>query len=188
MRVEVLLALWLGVPAGLAAQSPEQASPRVWKVGSEIDVLPYVLKGYYGSAFAGMQAWRLRVVASRSTIPSFLVASGYTEKRSDAYALLGDLFYGAGRQKQTGMWVGGGGEYWRSRIRTTATPAFAYYDNFMLTAGGGYVWRFSRHFYLNPWSGGHFTVGGARNIKVSGETYTQPIFTPELSVKLGISF
>lgn len=58
----------------------------------------------------------------------------------------------------------------------------------MLTAGADYVWRFSRHCYLNPWAGGHFVVGGSRQIPVSGKMYQQPWFTPEVSVKFGFSF
>jgi hypothetical protein len=182
------MALGLGVPPWLAAQEPQKAAPSHWKFGSEADALPYLLKGYYGSAFAGRDEWRVRAIASRSTMPSFLVASGFTEKRSDAYALIGDLFYGSKRKMQEGLWAGGGAEYWQSRIRADGSPVFAHYDNVMLTAGGGYVWKFSRRFYLNPWSGGHFAVAGSRKILVGGKTYKQPVFTPELSVKVGFTF
>ncbi len=61
-------------------------------------------------------------------------------------------------------------------------------QNYMLTAGGGYVWKFSRHFYLNPWVGSHFVVANRRDIPVSGKIYQQPVFTPEASIKLGFTF
>jgi hypothetical protein len=182
------VALALGLPTCYAADVQKQSDPGAWKFGSEIDLLPYVTKGYYGSAFMGHNGWRFRGVAARSTTPSCLVTNGFKEKRTDAYALLVDRFFGTRRQKLEGFWIGGGGEYWRNRIRTEASPEFAHYNNFVLTAGGGYVWKFSRHFYVNPWAGGHFVAAGERKIQVSGKTYEQPVVTPEASVKFGFTF
>jgi hypothetical protein len=159
-----------------------------WSFGSEIDALPFVSKGYYGSGFVGHNGWRFRDVVARSTVPSFMVSDGFKDKRTDAYALLADRFVGAKRQKLEGLWVGGGAEYWRNRIRTEDTTAYANYHDFMLTAGAGYVWKFSKHFYLNPWVAGHVAIAGERSILVSGKTYKQPVFTPEGSIKLGFTF
>jgi hypothetical protein len=157
------------------------------KVGAELDVLPFATGGYYGSVFVG-DAWRLRAVAARSAIPSFLVTSSFEKKRTDAYALLADRFIGSRRAKMEGLWVGGGGEFWRSRIRQEHTTAMTYYNNFLLTGGVGYVYKLSNHFYVNPWGAAHMVVAGDRKINVSGRTYTQPRFTPEVSVKLGFVF
>jgi hypothetical protein len=99
-----------------------------------------------------------------------------------------DRFFGAKRRQLEGLWIGGGLEYWRNRIRTDASPAFAEYQNYVSTTGAGYVWNLSRHFYLNPWAGGHFVVAGKRDVPVAGTIYKQPLFTPEASVKIGISF
>jgi hypothetical protein len=162
--------------------------PCKWSYGGEIDALPFLMRGYYGSGFVARDGWKLRVVAARSTMPSFMISDGFRDKRADAYALLADRFVGARRQKLEGAWIGGGGEYWRNRIRTKNAPAYATYHDFMLTVGGGYVWKFSRHFYLNPWAAGHLAVDGERNIPVSGKTYKQPVFTPEGSIKLGFTF
>lgn len=181
-------ALWLCLPVCLPAQNLEGPNLRTWKIGSEIDLLPYALKGYYGSLVAGQNYWRVRAIATRAPEPSFLVTSGFKEKRSDAYALIGDYFLGSKKEQQEGFWAGGGAEYWHSRIRAEASSTFAHYDNVMLTAGGGYVWKLSQHCYLNPWSGGHFVVAGKRDIDVSGVIYKQPVFTPEASVKVGIRF
>ncbi len=185
--VTTLAFVW-GMPAGLAAQMPEQTPSGAWKFGTEVDVLPYVMKGYYASAFAGRDATRLRMVIARSDMPSFMVKDGFKDKRSEAYALLADHFFGAHRKQMQGMWVGGGGEYWRNSIRTDASPALAHYNNTMLTLGGGYAFRLSRHVYVNPWAAGHLVVGGNRSIPVSGETYVQPRFTTEASIKVGFIF
>lgn len=175
--------------AVVAAQSNTATNaPRAWRLGTELDALPYLTKGYYGSLIAVHSDWRLRGVAARSTMPGFMVSSGYKDKRTDAYALLADRFVGPNRSQQKGPWAGGGVEFWRNRIRRKGSPDYSHFNNTVLTVGGGYVWRLSPHLYLNPWSGAHFVVGGNRDIAVSGTTYKQPIFTPEASVKFGITF
>jgi hypothetical protein len=178
----------------LFAQQPPQSlnesaiDQRSWKVGTEVDVLPYATGGYYASAFVGHRGWRYRGLASRTDLPSFLVTSGFEQKRTDAYALLADRFLGSRRTQLRGFWVSGGGEFWQNRIRQQDTSNFTYYDNFVLTGGGGYVWKLSKHFYLNPWGAVHVVVGGATNINVSGKTYQQPRLVPEASLKFGFIF
>ena len=184
--VVVLLVLQSALPA----QEPSTSAPAPdsWKFGTEFDVLPFATGGYYGSLFAADHGWRLRGVAARSGTPSFLVSSGFEKKRSDAYALLADRFLGARRAELKGFWVGSGVEYWRTRIRQKDTTDFTHYNNVLVTAGGGYVWQVTRHFYVNPWADTNFVVGGSRDINVSGKTYTQPLFTPEVSLKVGFIF
>ena len=180
--------LVFGAPACRAADQAEGRNSCAWKFGTEIDALPYATKGYYGSAVAGHNGWRYRVVAARNGTPSFMVTDGFRDKRTDAYAALADRFFGAKRQGLEGFWIGGGVEYWRNRIRTDESPEYAHYDNFVLTLGGGYVWKLSRHFFVNPWVGTHFVTAGERKIQVSGTTYKQPVFTPEASVKIWLHF
>ena len=61
------------------------------------------------------------------------------------------------------------------------------YETTILTLGGGYTWRFSKHFYLNPWAAVHFPIGGDRDVEFPSSTFSiDP--TPEMSVKLGILF
>ncbi len=171
-----------------AVSKDETAASPSWKFGSEIDALPFVMSGYYASGFVARDAWRFRGVAARSQAPSFLVTDGFEKKRTDAYALLVDRFVGRKRNGLQGLWIGGGAELWRSRIRQDGTTDFTRYNNTVITAGGGYVWKLSNHFYVNPWSAVHAVVGGDRRINVSGKNCEQPRFTPELSVKFGIVF
>ena len=184
----VMVALVLIPSMCSAADIRKEGNFGTWNFGGEIDALPYAAGGYYGSVFAAQESWRIRGVAARAAIPSFLVTDGFRDKRTDAYAILVDRFFGAKSQKQEGFWIGGGAEYGRNRIRTKEAPAYSHFDNFVLTVGGGYVWKLSRHVYLNPWAGGHFVAGGSRKIEVSGNTYEQPLFTPEASIKIGFSF
>lgn len=180
-------ALFAQAPSRVARSDEASSSPS-WRVGTEIDLLPYVMNGYYASAFVAHDAWRFRGVAARSDAPSFFVTQGFKKKRTDAYALLVDRFLGQKRNRLEGFWIGGGAELWRSRIRQEGPSDFTHYNNTVLTAGGGYVWKLSNHFYVNPWSAVHVVVGGNRSINVSGRDYEQPRLTPELSVKFGIVF
>src|SRR5574337_608638 len=50
----------------LVAKGDEVAVSPSWEFGTEIDVLPYVMNGYYASAFVARDAWRFRGVAARS--------------------------------------------------------------------------------------------------------------------------
>ncbi len=159
-----------------------------WRFGTELDVLPFATKGYYGSFFAARDAWRIRGVAARSSVPGFMVKEGFNDKRTDAYAFLVDRFLGRKRVLQQGWWLGGGVEVWKNRIRAEGYSEYTHYNNLMLTAGGGYVWRISRHFYINPWAGAHFAVAGEMAPVVSGQTYKQGRFVPEASVKVGFDF
>ena len=193
LRVALILMLTFSSHI-LLAQQPLHSSndtateSESWKLGAEVDVLPYVMGGYYGSAFVGHDGWRFRGVAARSDTPSLLVTSGFEKKRTDVYAVLADRFFGPKRTQLKGFWVGGGGEFWQSRIRQENTSNFTHYDNFVLTAGGGYVWKLSKHFYLNPWSALHAVVAGDTSTNVSGKMYQQPRLTPEASVKFGFIF
>jgi hypothetical protein len=173
--------------AAISGSAETTVSPS-WKFGTEIDVLPYVMDGYYVSAFVARDAWRFRGVAARSNAPSFLVTEGFEKKRTDAYALLVDRFIGPKKHRLEGVWIGGGAELWRSRIRQDGTSDFTRYNNTVVTAGAGYVWKLSNHFYVNPWSAIHVVAAGDRRINVSGKTYEQPRLTPEASVKFGIVF
>jgi hypothetical protein len=178
----------LSAQTSVATKSSETDAHSSWKFGTEIDLLPYVMNGYYASAFTAHDGWRLRGVIARSDAPSFLVSSGFEKKRTDAYALLADRFIGKKKDRLEGFWAGGGVELWRSRIWQEGISDFTRYNNTVLTAGGGYVWKLSNHFYVNPWSALHVVAAGNRRIDVSGKMYEQSRLTPEASVKFGIIF
>lgn len=181
-------ALFFTLQPTKAAEPAQAEQPRVWRFATELDALPYATGGYYASAVAAREAWRFRGVAASSKLPGFMIKEGFEDKRTNAYALLVDRFVGARANRQEGFWIGGGAELWRNRIRREGYSAATNYNNLMLTVGGGYVWKFSRHFYLNPWAGAHFAVAGELNPSVSGRIYQQSRFTPEASIKIGYTF
>lgn len=186
--VLVVASTGLCMTGARAAEPGTTGMPTAWTFAAEADILPYATGGYYGSFIAGHQAWRVRAVAARANVPGFMLKEGFADKRTDAYAILADRFVGPKRVQHEGFWIGGGAEIWRNRIRQEGGDTYAKYSNLMLTAGGGYLWRFSPRFYLNPWSGVHFAAGGKREIDVAGRTYQQPRVVPEASVKIGFIF
>ena len=58
----------------------------------------------------------------------------------------------------------------------------------IFTIGGGYVWKFHKNFYLNPWVAGHLSIAGDKAVVVDESTYEPPLFLPEISLKLGWHF
>ena len=122
------------------------------------------------------------------TAPSFMVTSGFADKRTDSYALSLDRFIGVRRRSIEGFWAGAGGEYWRNRIRAQDSSTDVKFHDFTLSASGGYMWMLSRHIYLDSWVAGQFVAGGQRNIQISSQIYKQSVFTPEASIKFGFYF
>jgi len=183
-----LTASLLTAGAALASETKNTPAPGGWRVGTELDVLPYTTGGYYGSIIVGRNVWRFRGVAAAMTVPAFAIPDGFDDKQTEAYAPLVDRFFGRGKERLAGLWVGGGVELWRNRISLDGSPEDTHYDNVVLTAGGGYTWYLTRHIYLNPWAAAHLVVAGDRQIDVSGTPYNQPRLTPEASIKLGFIF
>jgi len=188
--------LTLALPALLAALALASSSAHaeeadveeVSAAGIELDAAPYLMGGFHASAWSGSSGWRVRPVVARAYPPDFMLKDGFEAARVDALALLVDWFPRWREQGYRGFWVGAGFEYWRSIISRVGYGGFSTYTNGVVTAGGGYVWPVWRSVYLNPWAAGHMVVSGTRRIPVAGTTYEQRVFTPEASVKLGISF
>jgi hypothetical protein len=173
------------VTGGLRAQDASASQARRTTVGVEIDALPYILSGYYGSVWVGRDQWRARAVVSRSTLPSFVVQDGFEDHRIDVVAALVDHFF---KPDFRGFWVGGGAEYWQNDVRSKTSGQSASWDNVAATLGGGYVWKFYGNFYLNPWGAGHLIVGGDTKVPVGAETFEPSRFTGEVSLKVGWHF
>ena len=154
-------------------------------VGFEVDLLPYLSGGYYGSVWVGHNHMRFRAVITQITSPDFIVESGFTNNRIQAYTAIVDYFFRPNYEK---WWIGSGFEYWKQSIQTDAQTSTAYFDNTIFTLGGGYVWKIYKNFYLNPWAGIHIRIGGPGNVPIDGEEYKVPELTPEISVKIGWHF
>lgn len=187
IRLQTLALASLPMVFGQPATSAED---RVvdWKFGGELDALSYVTKGFYGSFFAGRDGWRGRAIVSRVNVPGFVIPDGFDKRRVDAYVIAVDRFFGSKRKNLEGFWIGPGIEVWRNRVRREGFTEYRSFNNLVPTIGVGYVWKISKHFYVNPWAAGHVVAAGPRDLNISGRAYKQRVFTPEGSLKLGFIF
>ncbi len=188
------LALTLLLVPGLAATrpAPARAAEDDFEdrsgAGVEVDGVPFATGGFSVSVWSGRGAWRVRPVISRFYPLSFVTPDGFDGARVDAMALLLDWFPRRGERAYRGLRVGAGVEYWRSVIARAGFAGYSTFTNTLVTAGGGYVLPAWRNSYHEPAVAGHLVVAGGRDIPVSGAEYRQRAFTPEVSLKLGLSF
>lgn len=180
-----------GAPSGgSAAEAGEEAvasDPRAGRIrfGTEVDFLPYVLQGYYGSLWLGLGHWKFRAVAASAVTPDFLIDEKFTDNRLFVLAAIADFYF---KSDFKGWWIGGGGERWGADVTEKASGIRADYVGWIATLGAGYTWYFWRGLYLNPWAAFHLLAGGDRDVTVGASTFEPALFTPEASVKIGWRF
>ena len=179
-KLSILLILLSSV--NLNAQVLPDSSRTFRAMGTEADVLPYMTGGYYGSVWYATGHLRYRAVVTRVTTPDFMLKDQFTDNRMMVYTLLADYFF---RPYARGWWLGGGFEYWDAEIRTELKRETAGYQSYIATLGGGYVWRFWKGFYLNPWGAVHYRIGGDQEVAVDRQMFRPARFVPEGSLKLG---
>lgn len=153
--------------------------------GMEVDALPFITGGYYLSVWGGYRHFRYRIVLTEVNTPSFLVPKDFANNQVEVYAFVTDYFF---KREFKGFWIGTGIEWWKGEITTHDNSAKGTYDNYVYTIGGGYVWKFYRNFYLNPWLGGHLRIGGDTRAQTGDQVFHPRLFTPEVSIKLGWHF
>jgi hypothetical protein len=154
-------------------------------LGTELDLLPYISGGYYVSAWYGIDQFRFRAILTKTTVPEFVLADGYTDNKLDVYAFIADYFF---KKNFEGFWIGTGLESWDAQIKYEAENQTASYNNTVFTLGGGYVWKFYENFYLNPWVAFHYIIAGDKEVRVGGNSFKPNVLTPEASIKVGWHF
>lgn len=154
-------------------------------IGVELDALPYITGGYYGSLWVGHNHLRYRAVVAKVNTPDFMVEDGFTNNEIQAYAVIVDYFFKPNFEK---WWIGAGVEYWDGSIQSDASLETATYNQTVFTLGGGYVWKFHKNFYINPWIAFHARLTGDREVSVDEKVFEPAAFTPEASLKLGWYF
>lgn len=168
-----------------SSETPTKKFGEDWTLGTELDVLPYATGGYYVSLWYGEDHLRYRGVYAKSNIPSFVITEGFKNHELWVAAFIVDYFF---KENFEGWWVAAGYEYWDSQIQTESESHKLFYNNNVMTFGGGYVWKFAGNFYLNPWGAAHILVTGTGPYEVGEQTYSPRLFTPELSLKVGWHF
>lgn len=156
-----------------------------WTLGTELDLLPYISGGYYVSLWYGKDHLRYRGVYANTNLPSLAVPEGFKNHELWAAAFIVDYFF---KENFEGWWVAAGYEYWDSQIETESGSHKLFYNNNVMTVGGGFVWKFAGNFYLNPWGAAHILVTGTGPFEVGDQIYSPSLITPELSLKAGWHF
>ena len=161
--------------------SAQEVPDRSWTIGTELDAFPYATGGWYASIFGGYETIRLRAVAANSFLPAFVRPEGINEQRVNAYAGIIDFMFKRGFD---GWWLGFGYEYWDTRY--TSSDGVTDRQSHVLTVGGGYIWRFWKGFYLNPWAAAHVVLNAEERITVGSTSFVPAGVLPEISLKLGL--
>ena len=187
--VALLAAPRVAAPAGMGEFALEgQPFTISGDVGFELDLLPFVTGGYYGSVWFGPGPWRVRAIIAAVNVPAIATQRQYENLRLHAVAVVADWFFGSQAARLHGPWVGGGLERWDSRIDAKDAPGSATFSNDVATVGGGYVLPLRGHWYLNPWLAAHYLVDGDFDVAVGRRTYHPPRASGEASLKLGWHF
>ena len=182
----LLIAVLLFGVASVTAQEPDKG--RNWTFGTELDVFPYATGGWYASLFGAYENIRLRSVVAQSNLPGFVRDEGINEQRVQAYAGIIDFVFGRDNRGPTfdQWWLGFGYERWETTY--VSADGMADVSTNVLTVGGGYIWKFWKGFYLNPWVAAHVSIDNTEPIQVGSITTTPPGVLPEASLKIGWMF
>ncbi|MBN2616118.1 MAG: hypothetical protein JXR71_10540 [Bacteroidales bacterium] len=178
----IVLKIFFSLLVLLFAIRPVQAQQKI-QAGVELDALPYLTGGYFGAVWAGKGHMRARLLYAKVHMPKFMVPAGFSGNTVRSVALMADYFL---KKKLTGFWLGSGVVYWDGTLR--ANEQTASYHTYLLNGSMGYAVNLSKRFYLSPWAGLSFRLGGDQNIRTGGETYRAPFLNPELSLKFGYRF
>jgi hypothetical protein len=157
-------------------------------IGGEIDLLPVVLSAADGQLGGGVNVWigrdrvRLRAVGTYIAFPpGALTPSGFEDRQLTVAAGIVDVFF---RPGFSGPWLGAGLEHWWNRIASPAGPGTASWSSGVVTLGAGYVWKFWRGVYLNPWGAGHLLLSRPE-VTLYGVTWKPQALAGEVSLKIG---
>lgn len=161
---------------------PANADER--KVGVELDLLPYLTGGYYGSLSWAQDEWRYRAVVAKVDLPAWIIPDGFDRHTQSAYALILDYFY---EHQVNGWWSGIGFEYWRNEVREASSQESAVFWQGIVTVGQGYVWRINDYFYINPWGAIHVPLQ-TDTVRIASRDYHPLPVLGEISVKFGLLF
>ncbi|MFT5823793.1 MAG: hypothetical protein ACI8ZM_005056 [Crocinitomix sp.] len=176
--------LTLLLSLNLLSQSTDKNKPNPFYFGIEQDVLPYFLKGYILTGWTGRDFMRCRFSYAQATNPKFILADGISYDRVKAFGISFEYFF---KENFEGFWLGPGIGYWTNNV-TGQLYETGVNESVIFTFGGGYNFRLTNWLYFSPWVAGHTRVSGTAPLSLISTIYKPAIFTPELSIKLGIKF
>jgi hypothetical protein len=157
--------------------------------GFNLDLLPTVLSaangkiGYAPQVWLGIDGVRVRLVGSHLEPPDMFAfaQAGFHHPTTTAFASVLDYTFGP---RFDGWWLGAGFEVWQSSIEHDGVAGTTYWTSVVMTAGGGYIWRFAGDLFLDPWVGAHVVLN-PRTVWVGPFDYKPFPLQGEVSLKVG---
>lgn len=165
-------------------KAQEQKPTPSLSIGLEQDILPYILKGYIITGWAGKNHLRARLSYAKAISPEFILQDGIQKDEVNAFGLSIEYFF---KENFKGLWLGPGVGYWINHVDVNSVDPVQN-ESFIFSLGGGYNYFLTDWLYISPWVATHFRISGTTEIYTHGITYKPAVFTPEVSLKLGIKF
>ena len=160
-------------------------------VGVAIDLLPPILSastghlGYSAQLWVGYKKYRVRGVIAGFTMPDKLMGNDdFKDLKTTATAVIFDYFL---KNNFKGWWFGTGVEMWNNTITSKINNQDYDLQDFVATAGSGYVFKVYRNFYVEPWGAVHYVMNN-ESVLVESTTYKTKKFQGEVSLKIGWHF
>ena len=167
---------------GVYAQN-DSTSKRI-TVGIEQDALPYVLNGFIGTAWMGINHIRVRTSYAEANTPAFVLQNGFKQDRTRAFGISGEHFF---KDDFRGLWLGPGIGYWNNEV-ISSNNYTDWVKSWVFSIGGGYNIFLWKGWYITPWLALHTRIIGNDSRTIDNTKYTPMLFTPEVSIKLGYKF
>lgn len=160
-------------------------------VGMAIDLLPPVMSATTGNYGYSVQLWygykkfRVRGVIAGFTMPDKLMGNDdFANLQTSATALIFDYFL---KNNFKGWWFGTGIEMWDNTINIKIDNNTHSFNDFVATAGCGYIFKVYKNFYVEPWGAVHCVLNNEKVI-VGAIEYSTKRFQGEVSLKVGWHF
>ena len=160
-------------------------------VGVAIDLLPPIMSastgnfGYSAQLWYGYKKYRVRGVIAGFTMPDKLMGKDdFKDLKTTATAVIFDYFL---KNNFKGWWFGTGFEMWNNTITSKMNSQDYDLNDFVATAGSGYVFKVYRNFYVEPWGAVHYVMNN-ESVIVENTTYKTKKFQGEVSLKIGWHF
>ncbi len=159
-------------------------SIKISTIGIEADVVPYILGGYHGSIWYGYKHLRFRGVYVNGTI-DFGLSNGFEKNKIQVGAVIIDYFFKNNWKKH---FLSTGLEYLDGNISNKYSSKSADYNTVLFTAGGGYVFKIYKNFYVAPHVAFTLRIAGDKTVEIDGYKQDTPFFQPEGGLRLGWHF
>lgn len=160
-------------------------------VGVAIDLLPPIMSattgnfGYSAQLWYGYKKFRVRGVIAGFTTPDKLMGNDdFTNLETTATALIFDYFL---KNNFKGWWFGTGVEMWDNTITSKIDNNNYSFNDYVVTAGSGYIFKVYKNFYVEPWGAVHYVLNNEK-VTVGATEYKTKKFQGEVSLKVGWHF